>query len=72
MYNRLIALQQLDIKEIDILVKIISDADMVRIMATENREQYDENQSILIETVRTVRDYLNKELSKQIFKEIKI
>ena len=37
---------------------------MVRIMATENREQYDDNQTILIETVQTVRDYLNTELCR--------
>ncbi len=63
-HNRLIALQQLGIKQIDIPVKDIPDADMVRIMATENREQYDENQAILIETVQAVRDFLNNELSK--------
>lgn len=63
-HNRFIALQQLGITEIDIPVKNITDADMVRIMATENREQYDENQAILIETVQTVRDFLNKELAK--------
>jgi len=63
-HNRLIALQQLGVTEIDIPVKDIPDADMVRIMATENREQYDENQAILIETVQTVRDYLNRELAK--------
>ncbi len=63
-HNRLEALRQLGIKEIDIPVKSISDADMVRIMATENREQYDENQTILIETVQTVRDFLNRELKK--------
>jgi hypothetical protein len=63
-HNRLVALQQLGIEEIDIPIKDISDADMVRIMATENREQYDENQAILIETVQTVRDFLSRELAK--------
>jgi hypothetical protein len=63
-HNRLEALRQLGIQEIDIPVKSISDADMVRIMATENREQYDENQTILIETVQTVRDFLNSELDR--------
>lgn len=63
-HNRLEALRQLRIEEIDIPIKSISDADMVRIMATENREQYDENQSILIETVQTVKDFLNNELAK--------
>jgi ParB/RepB/Spo0J family partition protein len=63
-HNRLIALQQLGIEEIDIPIKTIPDADMVRIMATENREQYDENQAILIETVQAVKNYLDNELTK--------
>lgn len=37
---------------------------MVRIMATENREQWDMTESILIETVQAVQDFLNKELAK--------
>jgi hypothetical protein len=38
-------------------------------MATENREQYDENQAILIETVQAVRDFLNKELAKNEYED---
>jgi hypothetical protein len=37
---------------------------MVRIMALKNREQEDMSQTILIETVRVVRDFLNGELAK--------
>lgn len=63
-HHRLCAIQELGIEEIDIPVKDISDADMVRIMALENREQEDMSQSILIETVRVVRDFLNAEIKK--------
>lgn len=63
-HHRLVAIQELGITEVDIPVKDISDADMVRIMALENREQEDMSQSILIETVRVVRDFLNTELAK--------
>ena len=62
-HNRLIALQELGLKEIDIPIKEISDADMVRIMATENREQWVITHGILIETVQTVRNFLNAELA---------
>jgi hypothetical protein len=38
--------------------------EMFKRWKVENREQYDENQTILIETVQTVRDFLNNELAK--------
>lgn len=63
-HHRLKAIKELGITEVDIPVKNISDADMVRIMALENREQEDMSQTILIETVRVVRDFLNGELAK--------
>lgn len=65
-HHRLQAIKELDIKEVDIPCKDISDADMVRIMALENREQEDMSQTILIETVRVVRDFLNGEFRNSI------
>jgi hypothetical protein len=63
-HHRLQAIKELNIIEVDIPVKDISDADMVRIMALENREQEDMSQTILIETVRVVRDFLSSQLNK--------
>lgn len=64
-HHRLVAVKELGITEIDIPCKDLSDADMVRILALENREQEDMSQAVLIETVRVVRDFLNTELKKQ-------
>lgn len=63
-HHRLVALQELGIEEIDIPVKEISDFQMVKIMANENSIQYGADPSVILETVRASRDFLNAELAK--------
>jgi ParB/RepB/Spo0J family partition protein len=63
-HHRLLALQQLDIIEIDIPVKNLSESEMVLIAVTENREQWDMNETRLLECVDTVKTFLDSELAK--------
>ena len=63
-HHRLLALQELGIKEIDIPIKPIDNSNMIRIMANENMDQWGMNPSTTLETVRATRDYLDGELGK--------
>jgi hypothetical protein len=62
-HTRIEAVKALEIKEINLIVKEISDADMIHILADENKED-DDDPSRVNETVSVVRKYLNDELSK--------
>lgn len=61
-HHRLVALQELSIKEIDAPVKAIDDGMMIKIMANENRDTYKANRAVTIETVRVARDWLRKQM----------
>jgi len=63
-HHRLIALQELGIEEVGIPVKGISDADMIRIMANENMDEWRYNPAIINETVAVAKEYLDGELAK--------
>jgi ParB-like chromosome segregation protein Spo0J len=63
-HHRLIALQELKIEKIDIPVKALDDSTMLRIMANENMDQWNDSVAVISETVRATRDYLNAELAK--------
>jgi len=63
-HHRLIALKELKIEEIDIPVKALDDSTMLRIMANENMDQWNDSVAVISETVRATRDYLNSELAK--------
>jgi hypothetical protein len=63
-HHRLVVLQELDIKEIDIPVKNLSDVTMLKMMANDNMLQYELNPSVIHETIRAVRNYLDSELAK--------
>lgn len=63
-HHRLIALQELKIDEIDIPIKDIDNATMIRIMANENMEYWKYDLAVRVETVRAVRNFLNTELAK--------
>ena len=65
-HHRLAALKELGIDEIDIPVKDLDDATMLRIMANENMEEWSMTASVVNETVKAVRDFLNKEISKEV------
>ena len=63
-HHRLTALQELGIKEIDIPVKNLSDSMMLKMMANDNMLQYQLNPSVIHETIRAVRGFLDDELTK--------
>lgn len=63
-HHRLVALQELEIKEVDIPVRDLDDAMMIKIMANENLEDWKTNPAVINETVQTVRDYLNAEIAE--------
>jgi len=63
-HHRLIALQELEIEEIEIPVRDLDDAMMIKIMANENLEDWKTNPAVINETVLAVRDYLNAQLAK--------
>lgn len=56
-HHRLMALMDLNIEEIDIPVKDISDELMLKIMANENLDQWGTNPSVVLETVRAIKDF---------------
>jgi len=62
-HHRLIALRGLKIKEIDIPVRQLDDAMMIRIMANENIES-NRSPAVVNETVHAVKDYLDGELTR--------
>lgn len=63
-HHRLLALQELGIEEIDVPVKEISDADMIRIMANENMDDWQLSPAVINETVAVAKEYLDSELAK--------
>jgi ParB-like chromosome segregation protein Spo0J len=63
-HHRLIALQEVGVKEVDIPVKDLTDAMMIKIMANENMDQWKMNPGVVMETVSTARDFLDAELKK--------
>lgn len=63
-HHRLLALEMLNYKKIDIPVKEISDAQMLKIMANENMAEWRSDIRIITQTVEQVRNYLNGELKK--------
>lgn len=72
-HHRLIALKELEIEKVDIPVKDISDADMVRIMANENFQDWRSTPSVINETVLAAKRFLDGELAKcETWKDISV
>jgi hypothetical protein len=63
-HHRLQAIKELGIEEVDIPVKNIDDAMMIKIMANENMEDWKLTTSVLIETVSVAKEYLENQLAK--------
>ena len=63
-HHRLIALQELDIKEIDIPIREINDAHMIKIMANENLDNWGTTPAVYTESVLVAKEYLDGELAK--------
>jgi len=63
-HHRYVALREINKNvEIDIPIRVLDNAMMLRIMATENLE-WDTSPAAINQTIQTVRDYLNAELVK--------
>lgn len=60
----MIALKELKVLEIDIPVRELDDATMIRIMADENMEQWKTNAGVVVETVTAAKEFLDDELAK--------
>jgi hypothetical protein len=63
-HHRLEALKGLGIEEVDIPVRGLSDAQMLKMMAEENLDQWRPNTTVNNETVLAARDYLDGELKR--------
>ncbi len=63
-HHRLIALQEIGIKEIDIPIKDLDDVTMIRIMANENMTDWSSTTSVIVETIQVAKEYIEKELKK--------
>jgi len=63
-HHRLIALQELGIKEVNIPVKKITNAQMVKIMAEENLEWLT-SPKVVYQTVLAVKEYLDEEITRE-------
>ena len=63
-HHRLEAIKKVGIKTIEIPVRKISNAMMIKIMANENREVYDKNPVATIEAVKQSKLFLDNELKK--------
>ena len=62
-HHRLIALRELNITEVDIPIRTLDDATMIRIMANENLE-WNASPAVINETVAAAKEFLDKELAK--------
>lgn len=58
-HHRLIALNELDIKEVDIPVRKLDDSAMIRIMANENMDAWGSSPAVINETVLTAKEFLD-------------
>lgn len=63
-HHRLIALQESGIVEVDIPIRDLSDAQMIKIMANENLDEWKMNPAVYTETVLVAKEFLDGELAK--------
>lgn len=63
-HHRWVAVDRVGFEEIDIPVKVIEDEIMLQIMANENKGDWASNMSVILETVRQVRNTLHSQAAK--------
>jgi ParB-like chromosome segregation protein Spo0J len=63
-HHRLIAIKELGMDTIDVPVRPLDDATMLRIMANENMAEWSASPAVMTETVLAARDFIDDELSK--------
>ena len=69
-HHRLVALQELKIKEIDIPIHEMDDIVMLKVMADENAEEYNMSPAVLNETIKSVKAFLDADIQGKSWKEI--
>jgi len=63
-HHRLIAIRELGIESIDVPVKALDDATMLRIMANENMDEWRTSPAVINETVLAAKEFIDGELAK--------
>jgi ParB/RepB/Spo0J family partition protein len=63
-HHRLAALRELGIKEVDIPVRKLEDATMIRIMANENLDDWRSTPAVINETVAVAKEFIDSEMAK--------
>jgi len=63
-HHRLEAAKQAGIKKVDIPIRNLSNARMIKIMANENMEQYRADPKTVLSTIVTAKEFLDSEISK--------
>jgi hypothetical protein len=63
-HHRLFAIQKVGLEEVDIPVRNLDDATMIRIMANENMDLWKTSPKVVDETVLVAKGFLDKELAK--------
>jgi len=63
-HHRLLAIQKVGLKTIDVPIRELDDATMIQIMANENMEQWGSNPTVIKESVRVAKKFLDRELTK--------
>ncbi|MFA5379016.1 MAG: ParB/RepB/Spo0J family partition protein [Dehalococcoidia bacterium] len=63
-HHRLIAIKELGMETVDVPVRPLDDATMLRIMANENMAEWSANPAVMTETVLAARDFLDMELKQ--------
>jgi hypothetical protein len=59
-HHRLTAVRELEIKEVDLIVKDLDDSTMLKIMANENLDDWKMSVSVVNETVSAAKDFIEK------------
>ena len=57
-HHRLLAIQKAGLSEVDIPIRELDDATMIKIMANENMEQWGSNNAVIKESVRVAKEFL--------------
>jgi hypothetical protein len=63
-HHRLTAIKELGIESVDVPVKVLDDATMLRVMANENMDEWKASPAVINETVLAAKEFIDAELAK--------
>jgi len=63
-HHRLIALRELNIKQVDMPIRNLDDATMIKIMANENMDSWGTRPAVVNETVQVAKEFLDEQLAE--------